>query len=240
MSVNKVIVNKETIIDLSADTVTPDKLAEGYTAHDKSGAEITGTMGTADISLGIIGASVGNGVIAKSVDADGKPVEWESVKLAKSDGTNLSSTEREAFRTQIGALPGAKIYCKDSDGKILAYMDKECTLAANYTAAMALADYGNSLLIYGNKTYQCAGFESPASAPGALVVAVYFRVELTSSGAVKTEVAKFNPMDYISGTIPSPVTITELIPASEARVASVEEDAKVVRTILLGEEEETK
>lgn len=185
-----------------------------------------------------ITGKVGDGIVIKSVDADGKPVEWESVKLAKSDGSNLS--DAETWRTKLAALPGAKIYCKDSDGKILAYTDKECTLAANYTAAMALADYGNSLLIYGNKTYQCTGFESPASAPDALVVAVYFRAELTSSGAVKTEIAKFNPVDYISGTIPSPVTITELIPASEARVASVEEDAKVVRTILLGEEEETK
>lgn len=183
---------------------------------------------------------VGDGIVIKSVDADGKPVEWESVKLAKSDGSNLSNTEREAFRTQIAALPGAKVYCKESDGKILAYTDKKCTQETTYLAAMALADYGNSLLIYGNKTYQCAGFESSASAPGALTVAVYFRAELTSSGAVKTEIAKFNPMDYLEGTISSPVTITELIPASEARVKSVEEDAKVVRTILLGEEEETK
>lgn len=183
---------------------------------------------------------VGDGIVIKSVDADGKPVEWESVKLAKSDGSNLSNTEREAFRTQIAALPGAKVYCKESDGKILAYTDKKCTQEATYLAAVALADYGNSLLIYGNKTYQCTGFESPASAPGAPAVAVYFRAELTSSGAVKTEIAKFNPMDYLAGTISSPVTITELIPASEARVKSVEEDAKVVRTILLGEEEETK
>lgn len=185
-----------------------------------------------------ITGKVGDGIVIKSVDADGKPVEWESVKLAKSDGTNLSN--EETWRTKLAALPGAKIYCKDSDGKILAYTDRNFTYEANYTAAMALADYGNSLLIYGNKTYQCTGFESPASAPGALIVAVYFRAELTSSGAVKTEVAKFNPMDYLEGTISSPVTITELIPASEARVASVEEDAKVVRTILLGEEEETK
>lgn len=185
-----------------------------------------------------ITGKVGDGIVIKSVDADGKPVEWESVKLAKSDGSNLS--DAETWRTKLAALPGAKIYCKDSDGKILAYTDRNFTFEANYTAAMALADYGNSLLIYGNKTYQCTGFESPASIPGTLVVAVYFRAELTSSGQVKTEIAKFNPMDYISGTIPSPVTITELIPASEARVASVEEDAKVVRTILLGEEEETK
>ena len=187
-------------------------------------------------SLADITGKVGDGIVIKSVDADGKPVEWESVKLAKSNGANLSDTEREAFRTQIAALPGTKIYCKDSDGKILAYTDRNFTYEANYVSAMELADYGNSLLIYGNKTYQCTGFESPASVPGAPVVAVYFRAELTSSGAVKTEIAKFNPVDYTSGTIPSPVIITDLIPASEARVASVEEDAQVVRTILLGEE----
>lgn len=181
---------------------------------------------------------VGDGILIKAVDADGKPTEWESAKLAKSDGTNLS--DAEAWRTNIAALPGKKIYCKDSDGKILAYTDKECTQEATYLAAMALADFGNSLLIYGSKTYQCTGFESPASSPGTLVVAVYFRAELTSSGAVKVEMAKFNPMDYLAGTISSPVTITELIPASEARVESVEEDTKAIRTILLGEEEETK
>lgn len=183
---------------------------------------------------------VGDGIVIKSVDADGKPTEWESVALAKADSSNITSEDAEWWRTRLAALPGAKIYCKDSDGKILAYTDRNFTFEANYTAAMALADYGNSLLIYGNKTYQCAGFESPASAPGTLVVAIYFRVELTSSGAVKTEIAKFNPMDYVAGTISSPVTITELIPASEARVESVEEDTKAIRTILLGEEEETK
>ena len=36
--VNKVVIGKETKLDLTADTVTPDKLAKGITAHDKSGA----------------------------------------------------------------------------------------------------------------------------------------------------------------------------------------------------------
>ena len=40
---NKVVIGKETKLDLTADTVTPDKLAKGITAHDKSGAPITGT-----------------------------------------------------------------------------------------------------------------------------------------------------------------------------------------------------
>ena len=33
-----------TIIDLTSDTVTAAKLAQGYTAHDATGAAITGTL----------------------------------------------------------------------------------------------------------------------------------------------------------------------------------------------------
>ena len=41
---NQVIVNGETILDLRSDTVTPATLQKGYTAHDKSGMNITGTL----------------------------------------------------------------------------------------------------------------------------------------------------------------------------------------------------
>ena len=43
MAVNKVIYGGNVLIDLTSDTVTVDKLASGITAHDKSGAIITGT-----------------------------------------------------------------------------------------------------------------------------------------------------------------------------------------------------
>lgn len=43
MAVNKVIYGGNVLIDLTADTITADKLAKGVTAHDKSGATITGT-----------------------------------------------------------------------------------------------------------------------------------------------------------------------------------------------------
>jgi hypothetical protein len=42
-NINKIIYGGRTLIDLTSDTITADKLAEGYTAHDKSGAIITGT-----------------------------------------------------------------------------------------------------------------------------------------------------------------------------------------------------
>lgn len=41
--INKVVYGGETLIDLTADTVTANKILNGYTAHDKSGAVITGT-----------------------------------------------------------------------------------------------------------------------------------------------------------------------------------------------------
>lgn len=43
MAVNKVIYGTTVLVDLTQDTVTADKLLQGYTAHDKSGALITGT-----------------------------------------------------------------------------------------------------------------------------------------------------------------------------------------------------
>ena len=81
MAVNKVVVNGEAIIDLSADTVTANKLAAGYTAHDRSGAVITGTMA-----------------------GGGEPVRAKDVNFIDYDGTVLHSyTVAEA--AALTALP---------------------------------------------------------------------------------------------------------------------------------------
>ena len=44
MAVNKVEYGGSTLIDLTSDTVTADNLLSGYTAHDKTGTLITGTL----------------------------------------------------------------------------------------------------------------------------------------------------------------------------------------------------
>lgn len=49
--VNKVVLGSSTLIDLTTDTVTPESLLQGYTAHDKSGALITGTADTTEGSV---------------------------------------------------------------------------------------------------------------------------------------------------------------------------------------------
>lgn len=51
-SPNKIDFNGQTLIDLTSDTVTPETLANGVTAHNASGVVITGAMtpGTGDLS----------------------------------------------------------------------------------------------------------------------------------------------------------------------------------------------
>lgn len=44
MAINKVVLNDVVKLDLTADTVTPETLAEGVTAHDAAGNLVTGTM----------------------------------------------------------------------------------------------------------------------------------------------------------------------------------------------------
>lgn len=54
---SKVVVDGEVLIDLTNDTVTADKLSRGVTAHDKSGAVISGTNTyDADTSDGTVSA----------------------------------------------------------------------------------------------------------------------------------------------------------------------------------------
>ncbi len=43
MAINKVIYGGTTLIDLTSDTATADKVLTGYTFHDKSGAVVDGT-----------------------------------------------------------------------------------------------------------------------------------------------------------------------------------------------------
>lgn len=71
--VNKVIVNGTTKLDLTADTVTADKLAYGYTAHDKSGAPVTGTS-TFDADTSDANASAAEILATKTAYVSGSKV----------------------------------------------------------------------------------------------------------------------------------------------------------------------
>ena len=175
-----------------------------YVMEDKS---------TSDLSLGLAGASTGQSPIINTVDADGKPTAWGAAVLAKVDGSNIPTNAMDDWRTRIAALPGVKVYGKaDANGKIKAYTDAACTQEVTYRVPMGISNYGNALLIYDHKTYQCVGFEELASMQGAYLVTVFFRSEIATDSAgaavLKVETAKLNVMDYLAGSINAPITIT--------------------------------
>lgn len=74
--INKLVVGNETKFDLTADSVTADKLLKNITAHDKSGAPITGTC-TFD---------------ADTQDATAAVAEILEGKTAYARGTKLTGT----------------------------------------------------------------------------------------------------------------------------------------------------
>lgn len=51
MAVNKVEINGQTAIDLTQDTVTPETLKKGVTAHSASGEKITGTSAGSGVDV---------------------------------------------------------------------------------------------------------------------------------------------------------------------------------------------
>lgn len=73
---NKVVFGNTVLIDLTADTVTADKILASYTAHDASGATVTGTC---DFDV-------------NSQDATVKVAEILDGKTAYAKGTKLTGT----------------------------------------------------------------------------------------------------------------------------------------------------
>ena len=214
MANNKIqLKSGEVLMDLSGDTVTPETLLAGTTAHNAAGEPITGTAESgSDISLGLSGASAGQSPVVKTVDGDGKPTAWEAAVLAKADGSNVPTSAMNTWRTRIAALPGMKVYGKaDANGKIMAYTDAACTQEATNLVAVAINDYGNALLIYDHKTYQCVGFEELASIQGYYGIVVFSRTDVQKNAAGNTiftaETARMNIVDYMSGTVDAPITI---------------------------------
>lgn len=113
--VNKVVYGEDVLIDLTGDTVSADKLASGLTAHDKTGAKITGTS-TLDSDT-----SADTAAVAEILEG----------KTAHARGELLTGTmpNRGAANITISSATGASIPQGFYDGSGKAVLDETSTAA---------------------------------------------------------------------------------------------------------------
>ena len=102
--VNKVVYGNRTLIDLTSDTVTEDKILSGFTAHDKSGTIITGTC---DFDVNSTDATV-----AVAEILDGKTAYARGAKLVgtmpnKGAVNGTITTKAEQFTIPTGFHDGS-------------------------------------------------------------------------------------------------------------------------------------
>ena len=102
--INKVIYGGNTLIDLTADTVTADKILSGYTGHAASGAPITGTC-TYDADTSDATAAVAEVLTGKTFYKNGSKLTGTMPNRGAVSGT-ITSVD-EAYTIQNGYHDGS-------------------------------------------------------------------------------------------------------------------------------------
>ena len=136
--VNKVVYGNRTLIDLTSDTVTKDKILRGFTAHDKSGTIITGTC---DFDVNSTDATV-----AVAEILDGKTAYARGAKLVgtmpnKGAVNGAITAKEEQFTIPTGFHDGSgKVGIDTTEkSKIIAANIKEGVTILGVTGTLAPA-----------------------------------------------------------------------------------------------------
>jgi hypothetical protein len=118
MAYNKIIYKGDTLIDLTADTVTPETLAEGTTAHARNGEIIVGSMAGGDTGGGNFKKKFMSFVRVKKTSSMNK---YDFVATLNSaignDTTGVTSSDEEILPTKT--YDGIKI--SDFETKVHLY-----------------------------------------------------------------------------------------------------------------------
>ena len=104
MAFNKVIIGTEVKLDLTADTVTADKLLSGVTAHDKAGEKITGSCDY-DVNSSEANAAVAEVLEGKTFAARGEMLTGTMPNNGGISGT--IETKEQEYAVPMGFHDGS-------------------------------------------------------------------------------------------------------------------------------------
>ena len=107
MAVNKVVYGTTVLVDLTEDTVTPDKLLKGATAHDASGEPITGTLEAGS------GGSSDNNCEAYHITSASATLNFKTSGTVKVWGYG---SKKSTYTTTLYAFVGDGYYANSSYG----------------------------------------------------------------------------------------------------------------------------
>jgi hypothetical protein len=128
MAINKVVYGGQTLIDLTGDTVTADKILKGYTAHDKSGAVITGGC---EFDVGS-----GDATVAVAEILNGKTAYARGAKLTGTMPNNGSASGVISSKSEQYAIPFGY---HDGSGKVgISSTEQAKIVSANIRAGVTI------------------------------------------------------------------------------------------------------
>lgn len=129
--VNKVVKGTDTLIDLTADTVTASALMQGYTAHDKSGAPIVGTATGGGTEAGTVTQDQ-DGYLVLDDEAGSGGVTVEALSVT-ANGTYTAPTGKAYSPVTVNVSGGGGGSMSDP----IRFFDYDGTLVASYSAVPA-------------------------------------------------------------------------------------------------------
>lgn len=118
-NVNKVVYDGKVLIDLTADTVTADKLLKSFTAHDKTGEVITGTC-TYDSDTEDATAAVAELLKGKTAYARGAKITGTMPNNGAVNGAIAAKEEKFTIPQGYHDGSGAVQIAEDEQAKLVA------------------------------------------------------------------------------------------------------------------------